>query len=109
MIELVSLSGLILFLGFCVKAGTWPVHLWLPYARSEAPTPVGALMSGVLVKVAIYGMLRLIVMGDRNIICGFGRPQFVATNQISSSLMPGLLMICSILLGLFVGPQMWIK
>lgn len=54
----------ILFLGFCIKAGTWPFHLWLPYAHSEAPAPVSALMSGVMVKVAIYGMLRLIVMGD---------------------------------------------
>jgi hydrogenase-4 component B len=48
----------LLFLGLCIKAGIWPFHIWLPYAHPEAPAPVSALMSGVMVKVAIYAMLR---------------------------------------------------
>ncbi|MCC7527131.1 MAG: hypothetical protein IT342_01340 [Candidatus Melainabacteria bacterium] len=54
----------IIFAGFCIKAGTWPFHLWLPYAHTEAPAPISALMSGVMVKVAIYGMIRLILMSN---------------------------------------------
>jgi len=50
--------ALLLFLGLCIKAGIWPFHIWLPYAHPEAPAPVSALMSGVMVKVAIYAMLR---------------------------------------------------
>jgi formate hydrogenlyase subunit 3/multisubunit Na+/H+ antiporter MnhD subunit len=53
---------LLIFLGLCIKAGTWPFHLWLPYAHTEAPAPISALMSGIMVKVAIYAMLRLLLM-----------------------------------------------
>ncbi len=45
-------------LGFGAKAGLVPVHLWLPKAHPIAPTPVSALMSGVMLKTAVYGMLR---------------------------------------------------
>ena len=45
-------------LGFLSKAGVVPLHVWLPYAHPAAPSPVSALMSGVMLKVAIYGMFR---------------------------------------------------
>ena len=47
-----------LILGFLSKAGAVPLHVWLPYAHPAAPSPVSALMSGVMLKVAIYGMFR---------------------------------------------------
>ncbi len=46
------------FGGFAVKAGVVPLHVWLPRAHPAAPSHVSALMSGVMLKVAIYGMLR---------------------------------------------------
>ncbi|MCD6432853.1 MAG: hydrogenase, partial [Sulfurimonas sp.] len=49
-----------LLLGFLSKAGAVPVHVWLPYAHPAAPSPVSALMSGVMLKVAIYGMFRFL-------------------------------------------------
>ena len=49
-----------LILGFLSKAGAVPVHVWLPYAHPAAPSPVSALMSGVMLKVAIYGMFRFL-------------------------------------------------
>jgi hydrogenase-4 component B len=55
-------AGLIL-LGFAIKAGIWPFHIWLPYAHSEAPSPVSALMSGVMIKIPVYGALRLFADG----------------------------------------------
>lgn len=51
----------ILFLtGFGTKAGIIPLHIWLPYAHPAAPSNVSALMSGVMIKTAIYGMIRFI-------------------------------------------------
>jgi formate hydrogenlyase subunit 3/multisubunit Na+/H+ antiporter MnhD subunit len=55
--------GLILVtLGLLVKAGCWPFHLWLPYAHPQAPSPMSALMSAVMVKVALYAIFRLALM-----------------------------------------------
>jgi hydrogenase-4 component B len=44
--------------GFATKAGVIPLHVWLPRAHPAAPSHVSALMSGVMLKLAIYGMLR---------------------------------------------------
>ncbi|HXZ85229.1 MAG TPA: proton-conducting transporter membrane subunit, partial [Myxococcota bacterium] len=45
--------------GFGVKAGLVPLHVWLPPAHSAAPTHVSALLSGVLIKAGIYGLVRI--------------------------------------------------
>ncbi len=45
-------------LGLLSKAGAVPMHVWLPYAHPEAPSPVSALMSGIMLKIAIYGLFR---------------------------------------------------
>ncbi|MDE2150412.1 MAG: hydrogenase 4 subunit B [Gammaproteobacteria bacterium] len=50
--------GLALF-GFGAKAGMVPLHVWLPEAHPAAPSPVSALMSGVMLKTAIYGLIRV--------------------------------------------------
>jgi formate hydrogenlyase subunit 3/multisubunit Na+/H+ antiporter MnhD subunit len=57
--------GLALF-GFGAKAGLLPMHVWLPEAHPAAPSPVSALMSGVMLKTAIYGVLRVTfdLLGD---------------------------------------------
>lgn len=46
---------------FGCKAGLMPLHIWLPSAHSQAPSHVSALMSGVLIKIGIYGLLRMLV------------------------------------------------
>ena len=50
---------LLALVGFGAKAGLVPLHVWLPEAHPAAPSPVSALMSGVMLKVAVYGMLRV--------------------------------------------------
>ncbi|NCN70684.1 MAG: hydrogenase 4 subunit B [Betaproteobacteria bacterium] len=45
--------------GFGAKAGVLPLHAWLPEAHPAAPSPVSALMSGVMLKIALYGILRV--------------------------------------------------
>jgi len=50
---------LLAFLGFGSKAGIVPLHIWLPRAHPAAPSHVSALMSGVMIKMGIYGILRV--------------------------------------------------
>ena len=54
-----SAAFLLALLGFGAKAGLVPLHVWLPEAHPAAPSPVSALMSGVMLKTAIYGLLRV--------------------------------------------------
>ena len=55
-----ALLYLVALFGFGVKAGLFPVHIWLPDAHPAAPSHVSALMSGVLIKTGIYGILRIL-------------------------------------------------
>jgi formate hydrogenlyase subunit 3/multisubunit Na+/H+ antiporter MnhD subunit len=54
-----TLAFLLALLGFGAKAGLVPMHVWLPEAHPAAPSPVSALMSGVMLKIAVYGVLRV--------------------------------------------------
>jgi hydrogenase-4 component B len=54
----IALAALV---GMGTKAGVMPVHVWLPRAHPLAPAPVSALMSGVMIKVALYGLVRVLV------------------------------------------------
>ena len=53
-----SLAWALLALGFGAKAGGVPLHVWLPLAHPAAPSHVSALMSGVMIKLGVYGLLR---------------------------------------------------
>ncbi len=54
-----SVAFALALFGFGAKAGVLPLHVWLPEAHPAAPSPVSALMSGVMLKTAIYGILRV--------------------------------------------------
>jgi len=58
------------FVGFAIKAGFIPFHTWLPLAHPAAPAHVSGIMSGVIIKIGIYGILRmlLLIQTDRLII-----------------------------------------
>jgi len=55
-----SVAFFLALLGFGAKAGLLPLHVWLPEAHPAAPSPVSALMSAVMLKTAIYGLLRVV-------------------------------------------------
>ncbi|MDA3971968.1 MAG: proton-conducting transporter membrane subunit [Desulfobulbaceae bacterium] len=52
------------FLGFGSKAGIFPLHIWLPKAHPAAPSHVSAIMSGVMIKMGIYGIFRIYLLLD---------------------------------------------
>jgi len=56
-----------LFIGFAIKAGFVPFHTWLPYAHPAAPAHISGIMSGVLIKIGIYGILRIILLQNSNL------------------------------------------
>ena len=55
---IVRIGFIFVMVGYGTKAGLAPVHMWLPDAHSQAPTPVSALLSGALIKCALYGIVR---------------------------------------------------
>ncbi len=50
------------FIGFAIKAGFVPFHTWLPYAHPAAPAHISGIMSGVLIKIGIFGILRMLLL-----------------------------------------------
>ncbi len=52
----------LIFVGFCIKMGIFPFHNWLPDAHSEAPAPFSALLSGLMVGMGGYGIIRVLML-----------------------------------------------
>jgi hydrogenase-4 component F len=74
----VRLAFLLAVLGYGTKVGLFPVHTWLPDAHSEAPTPVSALLSGSLLAVSFYAILRFYQVADASLGTGFPRDTLLA-------------------------------
>jgi hydrogenase-4 component F len=62
--NIITLAFAFLFIGYGTKVGLVPLHNWLPDAHAEGPTPVSAVLSGLLLNVAMYALLRCKVLTD---------------------------------------------
>ena len=62
----VRLAFIFILVGFGTKAGLAPMHTWLPDAHSQAPAPISALLSGVLLNSAMYGIIRITAVTNKN-------------------------------------------
>ncbi|HWM59237.1 MAG TPA: proton-conducting transporter membrane subunit [Pseudonocardia sp.] len=87
------LAVVLLVVGFAALAGLAPLHAWLPDAHGQAPAPVAALLSGVLLSVAAYAILRVKAVADVALGFGFGRVLLAALAVLS------LLVAATLLLG----------
>ena len=65
------------FIAFGIKAGLMPLHIWLPGAHAAAPSHVSAVMSGVAIKMGIYGLVRVLSLFDA-VPSGFGTTLLIA-------------------------------
>jgi formate hydrogenlyase subunit 3/multisubunit Na+/H+ antiporter MnhD subunit len=54
----------LIFLGFGIKAGALPLHVWLPLAHPAAPTPASAVLSGAMIKAGLLGWIRFLPLGE---------------------------------------------
>ncbi len=60
-VQVRNIVFLLLLVGFGTKAGIVPLHIWLPYAHPQAPSHISSIMSGVMIKTAIYGIIRFVI------------------------------------------------
>jgi hydrogenase-4 component F len=81
--SLVRVAAALAILGFATKAGLAPMHSWLPDAHSQAPAPVSGLMSGVLLSVAFYAILRVQAIAGPVIGTGLMRGMLVTAGLLS--------------------------
>jgi hydrogenase-4 component F len=69
--QVVRLAFVFILIGYGTKAGLAPMHTWLPDAHSEAPAPISALMSGVLLNVGLYALVRFKAVVDITLGTGY--------------------------------------
>lgn len=91
--DVVRLAFVFIIVGYGTKAGLAPMHTWLPDAHSEAPAPISALMSGVLLNVGLYAMIRFKTVVDAAV-----GPEFAARLLIGVGLL-SLLVASAFLVG----------
>ena len=95
---IISIAFVFLFVGYGTKVGLAPLHNWLPDAHAEGPTPVSAVLSGLLLNVALYALIRCKVLTDGALQNGF-----------ASQLMMGFGLLSVVVAALFLFRQRDVK
>ncbi len=80
---IMKVAFVFVFIGFGTKAGIFPLHAWLPDAHSEAPSPASALLSAVLLKCALFIIIRYYMIVDRAIGPAFPQALFMIFGTLS--------------------------
>ena len=80
---LLNVAFVFLFLGYGTKVGLAPLHAWLPDAHAEGPTPISAVLSGLLLNVALYAILRFKMLMTLNVAAIAPGPLMVTVGLIS--------------------------
>jgi len=65
--NVLKIAFIFVLIGFGTKAGLVPMHTWLPDAHSQAPSPISAMLSGVLLNSAMYGIIRVLAIVNKNL------------------------------------------
>ena len=96
--NIITLAFAFLFIGYGTKVGLVPLHNWLPDAHAEGPTPVSAVLSGLLLNVALYAVLRCKVLTDGAL-----------HSQLASHLMIGFGLLSVVVAAFFLSRQKDVK
>ena len=97
-----SIAFVFLLVGYGTKVGLVPMHQWLPDAHSEGPTPISAILSGLLLNVALYAVVRLKMLVD-------GALAATATPHLAGHLLMGFGLVSFLVAGLFLHRQRDVK
>lgn len=81
--QLVTLSYLLVLVGYGTKVGLAPMHTWLPDAHSESPAPISAMLSGALLNAAMLGIVRYLAVADEAGVGLIARKTLVAFGVLS--------------------------
>jgi hydrogenase-4 component F len=100
--SILSLAFAFLLVGYGTKVGLVPMHQWLPDAHSEGPTPMSAVLSGLLLNVALYAVVRLKMVVD-------GSLADTDSPQLAGYLLMGFGLLSFLVAGLFLHRQRDIK
>lgn len=95
---IITLAFAFLLIGYGTKVGLVPLHSWLPDAHAEGPTPVSAVLSGLLLNVAMYALLRCKVLTDGAL-----------HNQLAGQLMMGFGLLSVVVATFFISRQKDVK
>jgi len=96
--NILGLAFVFLMIGYGTKVGLVPVHNWLPDAHAEGPTPISAVLSGLLLNVALYAILRCKVLADGAI-----------TNGLPARIMVGFGIVSVVVAAFFLRRQRDVK
>ena len=99
---IMSLAFVFLLVGYGTKVGLVPMHQWLPDAHSEGPTPMSAVLSGLLLNVALYAVVRLKMLVD-------GSLSVTDSPHMAGYLLMGFGLVSFLVAGLFLHRQRDIK
>ncbi|MEJ2480035.1 MAG: hydrogenase 4 subunit F [Acidihalobacter sp.] len=97
-----SIAFVFLLVGYGTKVGLVPMHQWLPDAHSEGPTPISAILSGLLLNVALYAVVRLKMLVD-------GALADTATPHLAGHLLMGFGVVSFLVAALFLHRQRDVK
>ncbi len=81
--QVIRIAFVFILVGYGTKAGLGPMHTWLPDAHAEAPAPLSAMMSGVLLAVALYAVIRWEAVVNAAVGTGFTDGLFIAVGLLS--------------------------
>lgn len=96
--KLASIAFLFVFIGYGTKAGIVPMHTWLPDAYGQSPSPISALLSGVLSKLSLYAIIRFAILANRSL-----------GGEFVSKILVFFGLLCIIVAGIFLIVQKDIK
>ncbi len=99
---IMNLAFVFLLIGYGTKVGLVPMHQWLPDAHSEGPTPMSAVLSGLLLNVALYAVVRLKMLVDGSLAA-------TATPHMAGYMLMGFGLVSFLVAGLFLHRQRDIK
>lgn len=88
-----KLAFVFVLIGYGTKAGVAPMHTWLPDAHAEAPTPVSAMLSGLMLNLALYAVLRLKSIVDRTVGADFTAPMLLGLGLLSVAIAAAFLLV----------------
>ena len=91
--KIVKLALIFIFVGYGTKAGLAPMHNWLPDAHSQALSPISGLLSGVLIKISLYAILRFVMLANLSVGYAYSAKFFILFGLFSISIAGAFILV----------------